>query len=324
MMDGLDRGEGPRSARRRAQRARLRRNRVISLVVVLVAVAAIVAAVLFAGRGSGSAAGSPQTGPASAGGSSAVGPSASAAGASASTAAAVTAAASPGGTASPLASPSSSSSPSPAPPLAKPTKKDPLRIYFGGDSLAGMPGVMLQQLGAKNGLADVRTDYVVSSRLTNTEPVDWPAHLRQQMSARRSDVGIFMIGGNDSGMPMLAQGDFTTYPDKKWLDEYRRRVKKITAIMLQSGVKRVYWVGMPVMPSPGESQKMRKLNELFESVAASSPDVVYVDSYDLLSKKSGGFDASLRSGDGVHYTDQGARVVAKAVWEAIKKDWQKP
>ena len=63
---------------------------------------------------------------------------------------------------------------------------------------------------------------------------------------------------------------------------------------------------MPIMPSGSESKKMRDLNELFEDVAASSPDIVYVDSYDLLSTKSGDFKASLRSGDGVHYTNDGA------------------
>ena len=91
--------------------------------------------------------------------------------------------------------------------------------------------------------------------------------------------------------------------------------------MLRAGVKRVYWVGMPIMPSASDSKKMRDLNELFEDVAASSPDIVYVDSYDLLSTKSGDFKASVRSGDGVHYTDEGAMIVAKAIWQAIKQDW---
>jgi lysophospholipase L1-like esterase len=66
---------------------------------------------------------------------------------------------------------------------------------------------------------------------------------------------------------------------------------------------------------------MRDLNEVFEDVAASSPDIEYVDSYDLLSTKSGDLKASLRSGDGVHYTDEGAKTVAKAVWKAIKRGW---
>ncbi len=211
--------------------------------------------------------------------------------------------------------------PSPEPPLKRPTRKHPLRIYFGGDSLSGMPGVMLGQLTARNGLAKVKTDYVESSRLTYDEPVDWPAHLKQQMSAGHYDVGVFMIGANDSGMPMIAGGQSVMYPKQKWLDEYERRAKQIATIMLRGGVRRVYWVGMPIMPSGSESTRMRDLNRLFADVAASSPDVVYVDSYDLLSTKSGDLKSSLRSGDGVHYTSEGAMVVAKAVWQAIKRDW---
>ncbi len=217
--------------------------------------------------------------------------------------------------------PSPSASPLPEPPLDKPTKKHPLRVYFGGDSLSGMPGIMLGQLTARSGLAKVKADYVESSRLTYDQPVDWPAHLKRQMGAGHYDVGVFMIGANDSGMPMLAGGRSVMYPNKKWLAEYESRAKQIAAIMLRSGVKRVYWVGMPIMPSGSESARMRALNKLFEDVAASSPAIVYVDSYDLLSAKSGGFKASLRSGDGVHYTDAGATVVARAVWQAIKQDW---
>ena len=222
-------------------------------------------------------------------------------------------------TASPAASPSPE--PTPEPPLDKPSKKDPMRVYFGGDSLSGMPGMWLGILRKKDGLAKVKADYVESSRLTYEEPVDWPARVKQQMSAGRWDVGVFMIGANDSGMPMIAGGKSVMYPKKAWLEEYESRAKQIATIMLRAGVDRVYWVGMPVMPSSSESKKMRDLNELFENVAASSPDIEYVDSYDLLSTKSGKLDESLRSGDGVHYTDEGAQTVAKAVWKAIRQDW---
>ncbi len=207
------------------------------------------------------------------------------------------------------------------PPLERPSKKDPLRVYFGGDSLSGMPAVMLGILTKKNGLARVKADYVESSRLTYGDPIDWPARVKQQMAAGRWDVGVFMIGANDSGMPMIAGGESVMYPKKAWLEEYKRRVKKVAVLMLRGGVDRVYWVGMPVMPSASESRKMRDLNDLFEDVARSSPDVVYVDSYDLLSTKGGDHKASVRSGDGVHYTDEGALLVAKAVWKAIKQDW---
>jgi hypothetical protein len=221
------------------------------------------------------------------------------------------------------ASPSTSpeATPVPKPPLDRPTKKDPLRIYFGGDSLSGMPAVMLGILTQENGLARVKADYAESSRLTHDDPVDWPVRVKQEMSAGRYDVGVFMIGANDSGMPMVAAGESVMYPERAWLDEYERRAKRIAALMLEGGEDRVYWVGMPIMPDSGESKKMRDLNEVFEGVARSSPDVVYVDSYDLLSTKDGDHKASVRSGDGVHYTNHGALIVARAVWRAVKEDW---
>ena len=227
--------------------------------------------------------------------------------------------------ASPPPPPSLFPSPSPSPtepPLDKPTKQHPLRVYFGGDSLAGAPGILFAQHGAMSGLMKVRTDYQVSSRLTYPDPVDWPAHLQAQLDAGHPDVGVFMIGANDTGMPMLAEGESTIYPQKRWLAEYQRRMRKLVTIMLQNGVKRVYWVGLPVMPDSSESAKARRLNELFEDAASHSPDLVYVDAYDLLATKKGGFIAALRSGDGVHFTDEGAWRIADAVWAAMKRDWR--
>lgn len=66
-----------------------------------------------------------------------------------------------------------SPSPSSEPPLERPTKKDPLRIYFGGDSLSGMPAVMLAQLTRENRLSRVEPDYVENSRLTLAIERDW-------------------------------------------------------------------------------------------------------------------------------------------------------
>ena len=157
-----------------------------------------------------------------------------------------------------------------------------------------------------------------SSRLTYGEPVDWPARVKQQMSDGHYDVGVFMIGANDSGMPMIAGDESVMYPKKAWLDEYERRAKKIARSCCAAASTASTGSACPSCRAPSR-QKMRDLNGLFEDVAASSPDIVYVDSYDLLSTENGDFKASLRSGDGVHYTNGGAMIVAKAVWQAIKR-----
>ena len=145
----------------------------------------------------------------------------------------------------------------------------------------------------------VHTDYQVSSRLTNPDPVDWPAHLQGELAAVRPDVGVFMIGINDPGMPMIAKGSFTMYPKKAWLEEYQRRAESLMRIMLHKGVKRVYWVGLPIMPEKGQTAQVKRLNQLFKQAAGRHPDVVYVDTFDLLADKQGRYNAALRSGDGL-------------------------
>ena len=298
MDDDFFTNEGSRAARHRERRARRRRNRIIALVVLLLVAAAVAAAVLAASRAGGGEGGSGEA-----------------------QAAAVAPSGSPVSTASPTASPSPTPTPTP-PPLREPTRKDPLRVYFGGDSLAGLPGVLFAQQGSKSGLMKVHTDYQVSSRLTNPDPVDWPAHLQGELAAVRPDVGVFMVGINDPGMPMIAKGSFTMYPKKAWLEEYQRRAEELMRIMLHKGVKRVYWVGLPIMPEKGQTAQVKRLNQLFKQAAGRHPDVVYVDTFDLLADKQGRYNAALRSGDGVHFTDEGAGKIADAVWAAISKDWR--
>jgi len=307
-----------RAERRRQDKERRRRARVRGLVMLVLAVIAVAVAVFLLSRertaGAGGASPTPSaTLTAAAAGSTPAGlpsPSGSS----------VLAA---GGSASPAPGSSASPSPSPAkPPLAKPTKKHPLRVYFGGDSLAGLPGELLAIDGAKSGLMKVQTDYQVSSRLTNPDPVDWPQHLQAQMRSDRPDVGVFMIGINDPGMPMIAGGQYTSYPKKAWLKEYEHRAERLMLMMLHDGAKRVYWVGLPVMPEKGQTAQAYHLNELFKDAAAKHPSVVYVDTSALLATKKGGFIASLRSGDGVHFTNEGAQRIADAVWRAMKRDWQ--
>jgi hypothetical protein len=303
-MENASRQGEERRARRRRRKAR-RRSWVIAAVVIALA-AALAVAMVVAGRGP-----APRADDVSA----PRGESSSA---------------SQGGAASASPAPpdlSSSPTPSPSstpiePPLERPTKKHPLRVYFGGDSLAGLPGVLFAQQGAQSGLMKVHTDYQVSSRLTSTDPVDWPAHLKAQLAAGHPDVGVFMIGINDPGMPMIAKGDYTSYPERSWLTEYQHRAETLMLMMLHEGAKRVYWVGLPVMPENGQTNQVKRLNRLFEDAAAKHPQVVYVDTFELLATEKGGFDASLRSGDGTHFTNEGAWRIADAVRAAMKRDWR--
>jgi uncharacterized protein len=301
--------QSERRARRDERRRAVRRRR-IALIVVLVSLLAVVA-VAFAVSGDGA---EPVPGDAGQTGGGAIG---------ATSSAPVAADTSMGASAAPKTAAQSTPEPT-SPPLRRPTKRDPLRVYFGGDSLSGMPAVMFEQRAQRSGLMKLTVDYQESSRLTVPDPIDWTARLRSKLDARPYDVSVFLIGANDTGMPMLVDGERKMYPSKAWLQEYEDRVESLMLTMLQRGVDRVYWAGLPVMPKYGQNEAVKDLNEVFAAAAARHPDVVYVDTYTPLATNSGAFNASLRSGDGVHFTNEGAERLADAVWEAMRADWQKP
>ena len=103
------------------------------------------------------------------------------------------------------------------------------------------------------------------------------------------------------------------------------------AVLQDGGVRRIYWVGQPIMPDPTYSRQIRVMNDIYRSEAAAHPGVEYVDAYSLFSNGSGGYsqylpDASgemqqVREEDKEHLTYAGGLRLAQAVMALIKKDW---
>ena len=92
--------------------------------------------------------------------------------------------------------------------LPRPTAGRPLKIYFGGDSMAGYPVVELSKLAAATKVMQVTGDSVVSSRLCDNAKVNWPARLRARLAAAHRNVVVFMIGANDAGASITVNGTF--------------------------------------------------------------------------------------------------------------------
>ena len=101
--------------------------------------------------------------------------------------------------------------------------------------------------------------------------------------------------------------------------------------MFQGGVRRIYWIGQPVMPSSSYNSQIKLMNDIYASVAEKTSGVEYIDAYQLLTNGSGQYsqylpDASgdmqqVREQDGEHLTYAGGLRIAQAVVDAIKKEW---
>ena len=107
----------------------------------------------------------------------------------------------------------------------------------------------------------------------------------------------------------------------RMLAEYRRRVEALAGIPARAGSK-VLWIGMPIMQSDKFSLTARALNGVYSGVCGQD-GYWYLDAYGLFSDKAGKYSLylpdpsgklkSVRAPDGIHLSEAGGDMVARAV-----------
>ena len=98
----------------------------------------------------------------------------------------------------------------------------PLKLWIGGDSLAGSFGPALGQMAGATGVVDATIDYKVSSGLADQGIRDWPEHAAETMASDDPDAVVFIIGTNDASIANTYDGDGDGKPD--WEKDYRERI----------------------------------------------------------------------------------------------------
>ncbi|HEY6379127.1 MAG TPA: DUF459 domain-containing protein, partial [Candidatus Dormibacteraeota bacterium] len=206
-----------------------------------------------------------------------------------------------------------------------PTRADPLRVWVGGDSVAGFFGFGLDDLAAATGTVAAHSHYQISTGLSRPDYYDWPAHLEADMRAYNPEVVILLVGANDD-QPLAVGNQVDDFGSAGWKAEYARRVGAVMDQILAEH-RMVVWVGQPVMRAADFDAHMQLENAIYRSEAARRPGVVFFDSRPVLSDGGGGYrpylpDGSggvslMRAGDGIHLTPAGGRRLARAVLDAV-------
>jgi hypothetical protein len=196
-----------------------------------------------------------------------------------------------------------------------------------GDTL----GLLLAN-GLKDGFSD-RPDVAIlrkgkeSSGLVRDDFYDWPKAAKEiAADAQKINVAVVMLGSNDR--QAIQQGGESYEPlSPRWREIYAARIDAVIAAFKEKNIP-VIWVGVPVMKNERLSADMAQLNEIYKARAAHA-GVPYVDLWDALTDEHGQYSAfgpdingqivKLRSADGVHFTEAGARSVAHFVEGGIKK-----
>ena len=193
---------------------------------------------------------------------------------------------------------------------------DPLRLWVGGDSLAGSLGPALGTITGATGVVQPYFDSRVSSGLSSPGFFDWPEHATVEMARLDPEIVVFIIGTNDCdrGVGRHVEGRVRAGGRLDDEDPHRLRAAPSTG----SGRRR------------SKDEKMDaggvEVNAVAQEVAKRHPEVHYVDAYKLFSDTDGKYAGDLpdetgkvvtmRAGDGVHLTMDGADYLARTVYSS--------
>ena len=200
---------------------------------------------------------------------------------------------------------------------------DPLRLWVGGDSLAGSLGPSLGAITGETGVVQPYFDSRVSSGLSNSGFFNWPDQATKEMARLNPEVVVFIIGTNDYTTPTA---------DDSWKADYAKHVEEMLAALESGGLgaggtRTVYWVGAPILKDDKMDTGASQVNAVAQQVVAKHPEAVYVDAHKLFSDTDGKFAQNLpdetgklvtmRAGDGVHLTVDGGDYLARAVFKPL-------
>lgn len=203
---------------------------------------------------------------------------------------------------------------------------DPLRLWVGGDSLAGSLGPSLGELTGKSGVVQPVVDSRPSSGLLSPGFFDWPKKSADDMDTFKPEVAVFIIGANDA--KNLSR---SAVQDPQWQGRYSALVEQMLNVLVGGG-RDVYWVGAPVMSDAAFSERVEGVNAVFRDIAANHPGVTYVDAFTIFSGPDGkyaplqpgadGRAVRVRAQDGIHFTPAGGDVLAHSVFDQLDPQCQ--
>jgi len=120
------------------------------------------------------------------------------------------------------------------------------------------------------------------------------------------------------------------FRSEKWAEGYAKRVDEVIAALKSKGAP-VFWVGLPAIRGTRATSDMVYLNEIYRG-RAEKAGIIYVDVWDGFVDENGTFaphgpdfegqTRRLRTGDGIHFTQAGARKLAHYVEREIRRVMQ--
>ncbi|MQB41952.1 DUF459 domain-containing protein [Rhizobium sp. ICMP 5592] len=182
------------------------------------------------------------------------------------------------------------------------------------DAFSTSPGVVVQTRGT------------VASGLVRQDYYNWPQQLPTMLDQLKPAIVVVMIGANDR-QQIIGDGLNEKYGTDPWFLAYEERVQQFAKLVTSRHIPLI-WVGLPAFGSDQLTEGAMKLNQLYQSQAASVGGE-FIDIWDGFTDQNGEFivtgsdingqQVRLRTADGVNLTAAGKRKVAFYVEKPVRR-----
>ena len=212
--------------------------------------------------------------------------------------------------------------------IRRATRRDPLKVWVGGDSLTSEFGPALADRLARTRRAGTEVEFHFSSGLARPDFFNWPARFGEIVKEQDPDAFVVMFGAND-GQNIAAGGEVLAFGSPEWTREYTRRVAAVMDTLSGDG-RQLLWVGQPIARSSDFDAKMQVLNGIYAAEAEGRDNVTYVDTRPLFASDGAyaayledddGQSVLMRQQDGIHLTRAGGERLAAVVLDLLDERW---
>lgn len=165
-----------------------------------------------------------------------------------------------------------------------------------------------------------------STGFARPESYDWNAQLADLLKNDTFQIAVVMFGAE--GQQIRSGRDSLKVGSDGWREIYGKRVEAFIKQLRAANIA-VYWVGLPVMRSPGQSSDAGAMNDLFREKAFIN-GAKFIDTWNGFTDESGRYSAygpdmtgqvkRLRADDGVHFTMRGYLKLAHFVEKELRRD----
>ncbi|HUD51840.1 DUF459 domain-containing protein [Parvibaculum sp.] len=220
--------------------------------------------------------------------------------------------------------------PAPAATPAKPAanaEQTHYNVVIFGDSLGDGVWAGLYHVLHKDKRFSVIRKSRVATGFVRKDYYDWNDAVREAAADTKIDIAVVVMGTNDR-QTIIENGNRYALFEPKWREVYEARVDDFTATLKAAGAH-IYWVGLPVMRSPGFEADMENFSGIFEARAAAN-GIAFIPTHALAADEDGKYQAYgtdpsgkkrlLRTEDGIHFTMEGYELLAREIADAIRTD----